>query len=779
MTQRLFQFSGAVPPDGLYIARRADQVYVRSLMSTTPVHLHGSRQCGKTSLLLRAAAECRKQYAVSYVDLQGVFPSAELSDFVDHGPRIASAVARQLGSSGLWHEVATRNGLARSLADMVVQGAKPTILLFDELDCLPSELRHELRRTLRALLQMQAYTEGLKVNVSLCGVQPPRGEFNDGHPRDAVDTVHGSQIWLDDFGIDLEVAEQISRAFSERLQPPIDMPLPAALSLLAYSGGYPQACGWLSNMVVERVGELRFDESFPQQLRDLARQHFDPAARLPSHVREEMRANSAWVKTTEKFLLGRRAQAREALDVYESVIAASGKQSAEQQVVYEHGNQSHELLRLCGLARLDVYDRLRTRCPLFEDVFGAAWTLDMRRRLSESRYGDDIGSGQRSPSSRRISPRLERRLLVIGAGGTIGMTYDDRGDVVPITPRGVNWMHALGEMLSTEPLFERAFEFDSADVGPAQWSKIVRTIVQHQDEVDGVLVAHGTDTMAYTASAVAFALGRDLSFPVVFTGSQTTVDVVHGDAVANILRGALVAAQDLPEVVVSFGEKIFRATRTQKKDDLRFDAFESPGYPELGFVAEDVQIFQQNVLARRTKDAAPLTNVQTGFSSGILHVAQMPGSEAAFYEAALGVRSDGAPLCKAVIIQSLGAGNVPWRSRAFDLTTMIENAEARGIPVVLTSQYPVLPANYLRYKPSARAIEAGAIPTGNMTIAAVVAKLSWVIPQVDKEIEDGMLKVDRRIERVAEMMVREYVGEGGLSVVDDAEVDLTSTDVPS
>ncbi|HXC45354.1 MAG TPA: asparaginase domain-containing protein, partial [Solirubrobacteraceae bacterium] len=320
---------------------------------------------------------------------------------------------------------------------------------------------------------------------------------------------------------------------------------------------------------------------------------------------------------------------------------------------------------------------------------------------------------------------------------------------------------------------ESPFEppLDSADVGPDQWTTLVKLIVSRQDEFDGVVIAHGTDTMAYTASAVSFALGRELSFPVVFTGSQTTVDVLHGDALANILRASLVATQDLPEVVVSFGERVFRATRTQKKDDLRFDAFESPGYPELGFVAEEVQIFRRSVLDK-PEVSPPLSNISSEFASGILHVSQMPGSEAAFYEAALRVSKEdagGQPMCRGIIIQSLGAGNIPTKSPPFDLTNLISEAKRRFIPVVLTSQYPVLPANYQRYSPVAAAIAAGAIPTGNMTISAVVAKLSWVIPQVDREIEVGMLRRERRLERVAEMMGREYVGEGGLTVVERLE----------
>ena len=789
MSHRLFQFSGVVPVGGVYITRPADSVYLEALESFEPVHVHGSRQVGKSSLLLHAKTALRERYAVASVDAQALLPSTPTATAVV--PAFGGAVAAEFGLSRThWHAYAQTHGLGTALGDLLLEVGRPAILLVDELDLLPEDCRHDIGGALRALWQMQAYKPGLKVNISLCGVEPPLGHFNESPTRDTREIVPGTQLWLDDFICDETVAKQIRRAFRERLDPPLDLKLSAALALLEYSGGYPQATSWLANLVVQHLKQRDLGEGFSRRLRQLARDHVAPAAGTPADVHQQRVSDTGWMRTTEKYLLEHRADARAAIDVYDTLLTASDRRPAEQ-VPYRYGARSHELLRLSGLARLDNQS-LRTRCPLFEEVFDAAWVLDTRRRLElpQSLGSDPPPAPPPAPPRRRARPprREERRLLVIGAGGTIGMAYNESGDVVPLMPGGVNWMDALQEHLSVEPLYRKIFDYDSADVGPVEWARIVKTIIQDQNEIYGVLVAHGTDTMAYTASAVAFALGRELSFPVVFTGSQTTVNVRHGDAVDNILRAALVAAQDLPEVVVVFGERIFRAVRTQKKDDLRFDAFESPGYPELGFVAEDVQIFDQNLLRSEAgssrSDAAidpgaadtsqrnypPLTGMNaTTFSSRILHVAQTPGSEAAFYQAAMRVNHDGHRLCKAMIVQSLGAGNVPWRTAEFDLTSVIREANAMGIPVVLTSQYPVFPANYLRYKPSAKAIEAGAIPTGNMTVAAVVAKLSWVIPQVDYQIAHGLLDADRRVERFAEMMGREYIGEGGLTIVDSTD----------
>lgn len=751
---RPFQHSGALALDAFYIERPADAAYVAAVrdLDAGPVHLHGSRQSGKSSLLLRARGALAADHACAYVDLMAM-NHATCADETELGKRVAGEVAEALGRSrDEWRARAGDDGLTQALIELCRTSERPAILLFDELDSLSGEFKRGLCGALRALCQARARMPELRVNVSLCGVEPPLGHFNGAAPREGLEPVGGRQLWLDDFPLDDATADRLCEGFAVGGH---DVPRHAARAILAHSGGYAQACTWLGNLVAERWrnGDMHVDQDFDQRLRELTRSTFDPVETTTWSARTQLEMDSQWMRVLEGFLLAHGPVVPDALDVYRQVLDAfDGRRQA---VAYVHGERSHELLRTAGLARLSASDgRLRLRCPLFADAFDRTWiervarSPDVRARY----YG------------RRSGARIDKRLLILGTGGTIGMAEGQGGQVAPPTGQA-QWFRAVEELVASVE-FETRFNLDSADVGPEQWTQIVQTIVRRQSEFDGVVVAHGTDTMAYTASAVAFALGRELGFPVVFTGSQTTVDVPHGDALANVLRAALVATDELPEVVISFGEKIFRATRTQKKDDRRFDAFESPGYPELGFVAEEVQIFRQNLLAKA--NPAPLTNVPMEFASGILHVSQMPGSEARFYEAALeAVGADGKTMCRAIVIQSLGAGNVPTKAHAFNLTRLIRAATDRHVPVVLTSQYPVLPANYLRYSPSQAAIEAGAIPTGNMTISAVVTKLSWVLPQVDHEIRTGMLTPAQRVFRVREMMGREYVGEGGLTVVDD------------
>lgn len=749
---RVFHPGGAVPIDEFYVERPADAEYLGALedFEGGPVHLHGSRQSGKSSLLIRAHAALAERIPTAYIDLAALtVPGFEDEDRFDQ--RLAAAVARGLGLEAQeWHTHADLEGLATALTGICNMAGGTAILIFDELDSLRGELKRRLCQALRALCQASARPGMPTVNVSLCGVEPPLGYFNGASPVDGLEPVGGRQLWLDDFPLD----DATVKRWREGFEPHLKVPAEAVRVMLNHAGGYPQACSWLGNLIVGSGGtdQLPFDHDFEQRLAELTGRFFDPAGPIAWSGRQQLNMDTQWVRVNEGFFVEHGVMAREALDAYERVLDAfdAGGPPLE----YLDGDHQHELLRMAGLARLGGDKRLRLRCPLFAAAFDRVWIDRIRGQLRVH-----VGhSGYKSST-------LDKRLLIIGTGGTIGMAEEKEGQVAP--PARTDWFDAVKQLVRHVE-FEPRFDLDSADVGPTHWTQIVRAIVRRQGEFDGVVVAHGTDTMAYTASAVAFALGRELSFPVVFTGSQTTVDVPHGDAIANILRSALVATQDLPEVVISFGEKVFRATRTQKKDDRRFDAFESPGYPELGFVAEEVQIFRQNLLVK-PDEPAPLSNVADEFASGILNISQLPGSEAAFYERALSDGDSDSPLCQGIVIQSLGAGNVPTKSTAFDLTGLIKQATARQIPVVLTSQYPVLPANYLRYSPSQAAIAAGSIPTGNMTISAVLAKLSWVLPQVDRGIRQGLLQPTQRIDRVRQMISREYVGEGGLTVMDGSD----------
>jgi len=146
-------------------------------------------------------------------------------------------------------------------------------------------------------------------------------------------------------------------------------------------------------------------------------------------------------------------------------------------------------------------------------------------------------------------------------------------------------------------------------------------------------------------------------------------------------------------------------------------------------------------------------DLRGGFSDGVLQLSLIPGLEPELLSNCLTDNT-----CKGVILQSFGAGNVP-NDGEFSFEGIIREAAALNKPVIITSQFPANETLHTAYEPGRAAIEAGAIPTGNMTAACAVAKFRWVLAQVDKMISEGSIPPEGRINKVREMMATVYVGE--------------------
>ncbi|MGH9278690.1 MAG: asparaginase domain-containing protein [Acidimicrobiales bacterium] len=754
MSTTPFWASGAIPPgEALYVLRPADSVYRQAILAGNDCHLLGSRQSGKTSLVNHAIGDfLAAGRRVAFVDLSAAVRHHDAT-FQSWHVDVIREIARQLGYTDLERlGVANPQGMSFLAVLRSLACAEPSgfVLILDEFDSLRRyPFADSVVQALRALQQDRSREPDLRrLTLSICAVRTP-AEMLGGDGRTDVAPLAGDFIWLDDFELD----DGSFRAFSGGLAPAVGERYECARDILRYCGGFPQASTWLGRLVNRHAehGRLRWSVDFPNQLpallgRELGRGIVAEVLPTATHL------DSQWLDVIAAYILESPVSAISSLQVYDRVL--SGPQP------FDSRQESHQLLRWSGICRVDTRGLLRPRCELFEWYFDHPWVATKEQHLRT-----------RTQVTRRTAERHRstKRLCVLSTGGTVGM-IEQRGRVAsPLDPGALEHFQALNELADSEVI--DLLRLDSADVGPDGWVTIARRIKQLEDEFDGFIVAHGTDTMAYTASAVAFALGPELSFPVVFTGSQTTIDIKHGDAVTNLLRAGLVALEDIPEVMICFGEYAFRAVRTQKKDDRRFDAFESPGYPPLGYVAEDVQILVRNLRRppgnRDAGDRRPSIPLRATFSTGILHVAQTPGSHAAFYEAALAAAdADGNPLCRGVVIQSLGAGNVPSLDERYALTRLISAAQSQEIPVVITSQYPVHPANLTRYSPVQAAVRAGGIPTGNLTIPAVITKFSWVLGQVDEEMARGEVAPGARVAKVRQMMGPEYVGEGGLFVIE-------------
>ena len=265
---------------------------------------------------------------------------------------------------------------------------------------------------------------------------------------------------------------------------------------------------------------------------------------------------------------------------------------------------------------------------------------------------------------------------------------------------------------------------DSSDMLPRDWQAIAEIIFRRYDEFDGFVVMHGTDTMAYTASALPFML-PGLDKTVVITGSQIPLSEVRNDARENLITALMIAADfDVPEVCVLFGKHLLRGCRTTKFSASSFDAFESPNYPPLATVGTQIDL-NESVIGRPKKPAElSLKKIE---AQEVATFRLFPGVSAAVLRNLLQQ-----PL-KALVLESFGVGNGPTTNP--DFTNAIREATENGTIVVNCSQCRHGSVRQTNYATGTALSEAGAISGGDLTIETTIAKLLFLF-SCDLPIEE-------------------------------------------
>ncbi|QDV40677.1 L-asparaginase 1 [Stieleria neptunia] len=351
----------------------------------------------------------------------------------------------------------------------------------------------------------------------------------------------------------------------------------------------------------------------------------------------------------------------------------------------------------------------------------------------------------------------KKRICLLYTGGTIGMVQhlQDDGSIELRPPENIGDFERnipeLKDLCTAE--FVPILNLDSTNMVPEDWTTIATSVYERMDQFDGFVVIHGTDTMHFSASAVSLALGPNLNKPVVFTGAQTDMSVLHGDARINLIRAVRIALEPIAEVVICFANHVFRGCRTQKRDEKRFDAFESPAFYPVADITEEILI---HPVTSRPKENIQAIDFMPEFSANILQVSLTPGLKPEPLYPLLESRSyDG------FILLSYGAGNVPNREDKpeYSFEGFIKKATKHNIPVVIASQFPANSTMHTKYEPGRKAIQAGAIPTGNMTNACATVKFNWVLTQVRSLIAKGVEREERLIELVNYRMGKPHVHE--------------------
>lgn len=288
------------------------------------------------------------------------------------------------------------------------------------------------------------------------------------------------------------------------------------------------------------------------------------------------------------------------------------------------------------------------------------------------------------------------------------------------------------------------FNLDSSDMQPHHWVELAKAVHDAQAVYDGIIVVHGTDTMAYTASALAFLVpGLDRS--VVLTGSQAPITDIRTDGRTNLVDAFHLATLRIPEVGIAFNSKLLRGCRATKLDAWGLSAFSSLTCPPLAELGLGVQ------LAAHILPPRPPEPFDPRIEPRVLAVRTFPGLDPNFL---LGALSAGV---RGMVIEAFGVGNVPVLENS--LLPVVEEARGRDVPVVIVSQSPRGAVDLARYGGGAAAARAGAIGAGDMTTEAALAKLMITLGRAT--LDDGTAVEGGRVQAAREAFAVARVGEMG------------------
>jgi L-asparaginase len=323
------------------------------------------------------------------------------------------------------------------------------------------------------------------------------------------------------------------------------------------------------------------------------------------------------------------------------------------------------------------------------------------------------------------------KVLIIYTGGTIGMVRDEKkGTLKPFRmsrmTKSVPSILDLGIEIHALELEE---VIDSSNVTPEVWSELAGIIGEHYAKFDGFVVLHGSDTMAFSASALSFML-ENLAKPVVFTGSQLPLGLPRTDARENLITALEIAAlrNDLgqsliPEVCIYFEDRLYRGNRTHKFNSENFDAFLSLNYPILAEAGVKIEVFEHRLLPIPTEPF----RVHEKLNTNVAVLTLFPGMN---YQAL--VEMFISTKVELIILETYGAGNGPTSETFLNgVKTLLDD----DVLVVNVTQCRQGHVEMEKYEASAALAEMGIIGLDDITIEAAITKAMFVLGQTENKEE--------------------------------------------
>lgn len=310
-----------------------------------------------------------------------------------------------------------------------------------------------------------------------------------------------------------------------------------------------------------------------------------------------------------------------------------------------------------------------------------------------------------------------KKICWITTGGTIASIPSEAGLIA--SSKGEVLYRLLGSMTEQYDItIHDLFTIDSSNMQPEEWRMIAECVYERMKDYDGIVITHGTDTMAYTACSLSFML-ENIAIPVVLTGSQLPLADPLSDGQENMRLALAMAATGHAGVYVAFNRKVILGSRAVKVRTTGFHAFESVNYPYVATVSSLGLEVREQYIPHSTRQCV----LKPDMCTDVFLLKLIPGMNPAVFDMLMAMKIRG------VVIEAFGIGGLSYIRR--DLSSRIVDLLDAGISVVVCSQCLYERSDFSVYEVGKKALEHGVIEAFDMTSEACVTKLMWILGQTE------------------------------------------------